>query len=78
MRIAMNSPDTFGGLLVFGIVILVVSQSFFNIGAMLGVLPLSGNPLLFVSHGGTSLFVTLAEVGIVLNISRFQKVKKLS
>jgi cell division protein FtsW len=38
MRIAMNSPDTFGGLLVFGIVILVVSQSFFNIGAMLGVL----------------------------------------
>lgn len=78
MRIAMNSPDMFGGLLVFGIVILVVSQSFFNIGAMLGVLPLSGNPLLFVSHGGTSLFVTLAEVGIVLNISRFQKTKKLA
>lgn len=78
MRIAMNSPDSFGGLLTFGIVILIVSQSFFNIGAMLGVLPLSGNPLLFVSHGGTSLFVTLAEVGIVLNISRFQKTKKLA
>lgn len=78
MRIAMNSPDAFGGLLTFGIVILIVSQSFFNIGAMLGVLPLSGNPLLFVSHGGTSLFVTLAEVGIVLNISRFQKTKKIA
>ncbi len=73
MRIAMNSPDTFGGLLAFGIVILIVTQSFFNIGAMVGLLPISGIPLLFVSHGGTALFMTLAEAGIVLNISRFQK-----
>ncbi len=77
MRIAMNSPDTFGGLLAFGIVILITAQSFWNIGAMLGVLPLSGIPLLFVSHGGTALFITLAEVGIVLNISRFQKKERL-
>jgi len=76
MRIAMNSPDTFGGLLAFGIVILIVTQSFVNMGAMLGVLPLSGIPLLFVSHGGTALFMTLAEVGIVLNISRYQKSRK--
>jgi cell division protein FtsW len=76
MRIAMNSPDTFGGLLVFGIVILIVSQSFFNIGAMLGILPLSGIPLLFVSHGGTALFITLAQAGIILNVSRFQKIDK--
>lgn len=75
MRIAMNSPDKFGGLLAFGIVILIVTQSLFNIGAMLGVLPLTGNPLLFVSHGGTALFITLAEVGIVLNISRHQKAR---
>ena len=40
---------------------------------MLGILPLSGIPLLFVSHGGTALFITLAEAGIVLNISRAQK-----
>jgi len=73
MRIAMNSPDAFGGLLAFGIVILIVTQSFFNIGAMVGLLPISGIPLLFFSHGGTALFMTLAEVGIVLNISRFQK-----
>jgi cell division protein FtsW len=76
MRIAMNSPDAFGGLLAFGIVILIVTQSLTNIGAMLGILPLSGMPLLFVSHGGTALFVTLAQVGIVLNISRYQKLKK--
>lgn len=73
MRIAMNSPDAFSGLVVFGIVILIVSQSFVNIGAMLGVLPLSGIPLIFVSHGGTALFITLAEVGIILNISRYQE-----
>lgn len=72
MRIAMNSPDTFGGLLAFGIVILIVTQSFDNMGAMLGILPLSGIPLAFVSHGGTALLINLAEVGIVLNISRYQ------
>lgn len=76
LRIAMNSPDSFGGLLAFGIVILIVAQSFDNIGAMLGVLPLSGIPLLFVSHGGTALLIALAEVGIVLNISKHQSLKK--
>lgn len=70
LTISTRAPDTFGGLLTLGIVILIVSQSFINIGAMLGVLPLTGIPLLFVSHGGTALFMTLAEVGIVLNISK--------
>jgi len=55
---------------VVGIVIMITSQAFVNIGAMLGVIPLSGITLPFVSHGGTSLFVTLLEVGIVLSISR--------
>lgn len=68
--IGARAPDSFGGLLSLGIVILIVSQSFINIGAMLGVLPLTGIPLLFVSHGGTALFITLAEVGIVLNVSK--------
>lgn len=71
--IGARAPDSFGGLLALGIVILIVSQSFVNIGAMLGVLPLTGIPLLFVSHGGTALFVTLAEVGIILNISKHAK-----
>jgi cell division protein FtsW len=71
LRIASRSPDLFGGLLVVGIVILIISQSFINIGAMLGVLPLTGVPLVFISHGGTALFFALAEIGIVLNVSRF-------
>jgi len=72
-RIAERAPDTFGGLLALGIVILIVSQSLVNIAAMLGVLPLTGLPLLFVSHGGSALFLALAEVGIILNISKYQR-----
>lgn len=73
LKIAVRTEETFGRLLVVGIVILITAQAFVNIGAMLGVLPLSGNPLPFVSHGGTALLITLAQVGIILNISRFQK-----
>jgi len=75
LKIATRVPDTFGRLMVVGIVILIVSQAFVNIGAMVGVLPLSGIPLPFISHGGTALFMTLAEVGIVLNISKNKKNK---
>lgn len=73
LRIANRAPDVFGGLLVIGIVILIVTQSFINMAAMLGVLPLSGLPLIFVSQGGTALLFALAEVGIVLNVSKYQK-----
>jgi cell division protein FtsW len=60
--------------MVVGIVIMITAQAFVNIGAMLGVLPLSGITLPFVSHGGTSLFITLVEVGIVLSVSKSQKI----
>lgn len=73
LKIALKSPDMFGGLLVVGIVILVVSQSFINIASMLGVIPLSGLPLVFFSQGGTSMFLTMAEMGIILNVSRYRK-----
>ncbi|OHA88407.1 MAG: hypothetical protein A2653_02470 [Candidatus Zambryskibacteria bacterium RIFCSPHIGHO2_01_FULL_43_25] len=73
MRIAARTDDTFGRLLTVGIVVMIISQAFVNIGAMLGVLPLAGVPLPFVSHGGTALLFTLAEAGIVLSVSRHQK-----
>lgn len=72
-KIAINVQDMFGRLLVVGIVILIISESFVNIAAMLGILPLSGTPLLFISHGGTALLFTLTEVGIILNVSRGQR-----
>ncbi len=73
LKIAQDAPDLFGGLLVVGIVILVLAQSFINMATMLSIFPLTGIPLLFVSHGGTALFTTLAEVGIILNISKYRK-----
>ncbi len=76
LKIAGQIPDAFGRLMIVGIVILIVSQAFVNIGAMVGVLPLSGITLPFVSHGGTALFMTLAEVGIILNISKSRKIVK--
>ncbi|HEY9585156.1 MAG TPA: putative peptidoglycan glycosyltransferase FtsW [Candidatus Paceibacterota bacterium] len=68
-----HAPDMFSGLLVVGLVILITVQSFINIGSMLNLVPLTGVPLVFVSHGGTALVVAMAEVGIVLNISRYRR-----
>jgi cell division protein FtsW len=73
LHIAKRAPDTFSGLLGLGIVILIISQVFLNIASMLALFPLSGTPLVFVSQGGTALLIALAEVGILLNISRHQR-----
>lgn len=72
--LAAEIPDKFGGLVIVGLVILVVAQSFTNIASMLGVGPLTGVPLVFVSHGGTALAMVMAETGIILNISRHRKI----
>jgi cell division protein FtsW len=69
-KIAQNSPDSFAKILVVGIIAWIMIQAFVNIGAMVGLLPLTGVPLPFISYGGTSLAVLLAACGIVINISR--------
>lgn len=71
--IALRAPDDFGRMLGAGIVILIIVESFVNIGAMIGVLPLTGVPLLFVSRGGSAMAMTLAEIGVLLNISKYSK-----
>jgi len=73
LRIAARAPDPFGGLLVTGLVALIVGQSFFNMASSVGLVPLAGVPLIFVSHGGTALAIALAEVGVILNVSRRMK-----
>ncbi|MDE2038077.1 MAG: cell division protein FtsW [Patescibacteria group bacterium] len=73
-RVGARSADQFGGMLASGIGILVVTESFMNMAAMMGLLPLSGVPLLFVSHGGTALIITLMAAGIVANISKRREV----
>jgi cell division protein FtsW len=72
-RVATHAPDLFGMLLVVGITTLVITQVALNIGSMLSLAPLSGLPLPFISHGGTALLVTLTAIGIVLNVSKYQK-----
>ncbi|MES2216553.1 MAG: putative peptidoglycan glycosyltransferase FtsW [Patescibacteria group bacterium] len=73
-RVGTRSEDVFGGLMAIGISVLIVAESFMNMAAMLGLIPLSGMPLLFVSHGGTALIITLAAAGMVANVSKFGKV----
>lgn len=72
LKIASKTPDVFGRLVVVGIVILIVAGSFVNMVSMLGLIPISGVPLMFISHGGTALFIALSAVGIVLSISKNQ------
>lgn len=72
LRIANRSPDLFSRLLVSGIVILITAQAFMHIASTTGVFPLTGVPLPFMSHGGTSLMVYLASVGVILQISKLQ------
>lgn len=75
-KLATHVPDMFGTLLVVGFITLIITQTFLNIAAMLGIAPLSGLPLPFISHGGTALLATLASVGIVLNVSKYAHTKK--
>ncbi len=70
IQIARRAPNMFESLLAVGIVILIVSQSFANIAAMLGLIPLTGVPLVFVSHGGSAILFAFIGVGILLNISK--------
>lgn len=69
-RIAKEAKDRFSQLLVIGITSWIVFQAFVNIGAMIGLLPLTGIPLPFISYGGSALVMILAGSGILLNISK--------
>ena len=70
VRTALKAPDRFGALLAAGITAWVVGQALINIGAVIGVLPVTGVPLPFVSFGGSSLVITMGAAGILLNIAR--------
>jgi len=70
LRIAKETHDKFGRLVVSGVAIWFVWQSFQNIGSMVGILPLTGVPLPFVSHGGSAFMLGLAAVGVVANVSK--------
>lgn len=71
--IARRAPDSFSRLLVIGFSSLIGFQAFVNIGAVSGLLPLTGVPLPYISFGGTSLAVFLTMGGIILNVSKYRR-----
>jgi len=70
LRAAFRSQDPFARLVAFGITTTILLQAFFNISVVLSLVPTKGIPLPLISSGGTSVFVTLASIGILLNITK--------
>jgi cell division protein FtsW (lipid II flippase) len=66
-----RAPNDFSRLVVAGVLAWLSTQAFINIGAMLGLLPLKGITLPFISYGGTSVVFVMAAIGLVFNISRY-------
>lgn len=69
-RIASRSRDMFGSLVAYGFTMMVVGQAVANIAMVCGAIPVSGVPLPFISHGGSSLMMNMAGVGLLISISR--------
>jgi len=69
-KIIKAASDKFSGLLALGIIFWISSQAFINIGSMIGILPLTGIPLPFISYGGSHIVAELIGLGILLNISK--------
>ena len=74
--IALHARDRFGSLLVVGFTTLIALQTFLNIGVVTGLLPTTGISLPFFSYGGTALIIQLAEMGVILSVSRQMKPTK--
>ena len=72
-KIALECNDLFGKYLSFGIAFMVSFQAILNLSVVIGLIPVTGVTLPFLSYGGSSLLITLIEMGIILNISRYQK-----
>jgi cell division protein FtsW len=75
LRACHRAPDRFGYLLALGLTTMIIAQAFFNMSVVLSLAPTKGIPLPFISAGGSSLVVTLAAVGILLNISEWGRAR---
>ncbi|MBQ9940627.1 MAG: cell division protein FtsW [Clostridia bacterium] len=75
-RIAMNAPDNWSKIVVIGIISKIAIQTILNIAVVTNSIPSTGVPLPFFSYGGTALIVLMAEMGLVLNISKYSYIEK--
>lgn len=73
LKISRKCNDLFGKYLAFGIIFQIIFQACLNLMVVTGIIPVTGVTLPFLSYGGSSLLITLVEIGIVLNISRYQR-----
>jgi cell division protein FtsW len=70
IRAAIRAPDRFGGLLALGLAAWVGAETLINVGAVIGLLPVTGIPLPFISFGGSSLVITMAAAGVLVSVAR--------
>ena len=73
IRIALNTKDKFAKNLAFGIIFGISFQAILNLMVVVGLIPVTGVTLPFLSYGGSSLLISLASIGILLNISRYER-----
>lgn len=74
IKVAIEAPDLFGRFLALGIVAMLIIQVMINVSVVIGLIPVTGITLPFLSYGGSSLTLTLCSVGILLNISKYSKI----
>jgi len=72
IKISLEAEDRFGEILAAGLTSIIFIQSFLNLGSMVSLVPLTGVPLPLISYGGSSLLITLFNIGILLNISKYK------
>ena len=77
LKVAANAPDLFGSLAAVGITSLIAIQTILNIGVVTGLIPPTGVSLPLISYGGTSLLLTMGELGILLSISRYSNYSRI-
>lgn len=73
LKISEDAPDNFGKFVSIGILSWIIFQAFFNISSMVGLLPVTGVPLPFISYGGSAMITAMAAMGVLLNISTHKR-----
>ena len=72
LLLSYHTEDPFGRLVINGVMAMLLFHVFENVGMCIGVMPITGIPLPFISYGGTNLVANMAGIGLVINVTRFK------